>query len=120
MSDHDEWKTEMRSKADELGLSLRAFAKLRRIQGLVFAIQNGSKFGHIALREALADGEDASSLSALSFVVECKWPNNPFYEPIAAFNSERVAEHYRDECRATNSLLEYRMRDLTPTSTQEN
>jgi len=39
---------------------------------------------------------------------------------MAAFNSERVAEHYRNDCRAANSPLEYRMRDLTPASTQEN
>lgn len=30
----------------------------------------------------------------LKYVVGCKWPQNGFYEPIAAFDSEKIAREY--------------------------
>ena len=35
-----------------------------------------------------------SAYYELKFVVECKWPHNHHFEPIAAFNVQRIAEEY--------------------------
>lgn len=43
----------------------------------------------------------------LRFVVECNMGR--FYEPIAAFNVERVANWYMGECAATNPHMAYRV-----------
>lgn len=34
----------------------------------------------------------------LKWIVECKWPNKPFFEQIAAFNDAQVAKDYCDFC----------------------
>lgn len=34
---------------------------------------------------------------ALKWIVQVKWPNKPFYENIAAFDSERIANEYADD-----------------------
>lgn len=46
----------------------------------------------------------------LRWVVMCKWPNNGFYEPIAAFNSKPVADQYARNCGA-NKPLQYRVQE---------
>lgn len=45
----------------------------------------------------------------LKWVVECKWPNKPFYETIAAFNSLPVAREYMRECASGNKWFKYRV-----------
>ena len=42
-----------------------------------------------------------AALLQLPYVVECK-AFAPFYEPIAAFDCQRAAEAYRDECVLAN------------------
>lgn len=44
----------------------------------------------------------------LPYVVECK-SLYPFFEAIAAFDVQGVAEHYAIECRKTNPKYEYRV-----------
>ena len=44
----------------------------------------------------------------LPYVVECK-SFAVFFEEIAAFNVDCVAEYYADECRKTNPHFEYRV-----------
>jgi hypothetical protein len=50
----------------------------------------------------------SSKYYTLRYFVECKWPHNSFYETIAAFDSERVAEAYAAECKKTNLDFVYR------------
>jgi hypothetical protein len=47
----------------------------------------------------------------LETIVECKHPAYAAWEPIAAFNSDRVAIHYAVDCRRANAKhgLEYRV-----------
>ncbi len=51
-------------------------------------------------------------LSALTHVVECRWPHNSHWELIAGFNCERAALAYGGECHMTNLELAYRVRDV--------
>ncbi len=44
----------------------------------------------------------------LKYIVECKWPNKPFYETIAAFDSQMIATNYKRDCIATIKGFEYR------------
>lgn len=59
-----------------------------------------------------------SALRNMTHVVECKWPNRPFWEAIAAYNCEAPAVNYYKTCydAATNSgavrPLQYRVRPL--------
>ena len=53
--------------------------------------------------------ERASKYYTLSYVVECKWPHNPFYEQIAAFNSDVVAKQYCDNCAKANPKFQYQV-----------
>lgn len=43
------------------------------------------------------------------FYVECK-STYPFFEVMAAFNSEVVARRYAEDCHAANPKFEYRVR----------
>lgn len=43
------------------------------------------------------------------FYVECK-STYPFFEVIAAFNSEVVARRYAEDCQRANSKYEYRVK----------
>lgn len=59
-----------------------------------------------------------SALRNMTHVVECRWPNRPFWESIAAFDCSSPAVEYYKACNtaATNSgaakPLEYRVRPL--------
>lgn len=44
----------------------------------------------------------------LPYVVECK-SSYPFWEPIAAFNVDQVAERYAADCKCTNPQFQYRV-----------
>lgn len=48
------------------------------------------------------------SRNPLPYVVECK-SSYPFFEPIAAFNVESVAQSYAAECAAVNPQFVYRV-----------
>ena len=37
-------------------------------------------------------------MRSMSHVVQCKWPEKPFYETIAAFDNERIARDYMNDC----------------------
>jgi len=45
----------------------------------------------------------------LFWQVECQWPNKPFFEPIAAFNSQQVAIEYARDCKRVNPHFTYRL-----------
>lgn len=51
----------------------------------------------------------ASKYFTLKWVVECKPGVQPFFETIAAFNSDRIAKHYADDCSAENRSYAYRV-----------
>lgn len=42
----------------------------------------------------------SSRYHPLQWVVEVQWPGSPTWEPMAAFNHDRVAGRYADECVA--------------------
>jgi hypothetical protein len=41
----------------------------------------------------------SSPYHVLKYVVRCRWPQNTWFEPIAAFNSEGIARDYAQEAR---------------------
>jgi hypothetical protein len=51
-------------------------------------------------------------------VVECKWPHNPYWETIAAFDNEPVASTYAERARraqrGSKTKLAYRVLTRTP------
>ena len=47
----------------------------------------------------------------LPYVIECNMGR--YFEPIAAFNSLRVAQFYAHECSEENPNLDYRVIDMT-------
>lgn len=49
-----------------------------------------------------------SKYDQLPFLVECK-STYPFWETIAAFNSEVVARRYAEDCQQANRSYEYRV-----------
>lgn len=50
----------------------------------------------------------SSTYFHLKYVVECKPGFQAFFEPIVAFNSDRVALHYAADCAKVNAWNEYR------------
>lgn len=55
---------------------------------------------------------------ALKFVVEVQWPSNPFFETIAGFNDQGVAEKYAADCADAHKPIDgkhwvYRVRERT-------
>jgi hypothetical protein len=40
----------------------------------------------------------------LKWAVLCKWASKPYWEPIAAFNSETVAQLYCKDCEEANEF----------------
>lgn len=48
-----------------------------------------------------------SITASMTHVVECKWPQNSFYEPIAAFNCEGAAQQYMKECVVRSNSFKY-------------
>lgn len=52
----------------------------------------------------------SSKYFELRWIVEVRWPENTWFEPIAAFNSESVAQQYASGCRlAATQGFEYRV-----------
>jgi len=51
----------------------------------------------------------SSKYFPLEYIVECKPGRQPFFEVIAAFNADCVANHYANECRVANPGNEYRV-----------
>lgn len=48
----------------------------------------------------------------LPFVVEVNM-NGRFFEPLAAFNVQSIAEAYADDCRKAHKHFEYRVRAIS-------
>jgi hypothetical protein len=54
----------------------------------------------------------AQTLKPMTTVVQCRWPRNPFFETIAAFNDKGVADAYAADCARANPQLTYQTVEL--------
>lgn len=48
----------------------------------------------------------------LPFLIECRDDISHYFEPIAAFNVECVAQKYMNDCKKTNPRYTYRLKTL--------
>ena len=49
----------------------------------------------------------------LKWIVFCMWRTQPYWEPIAAFNCEKAARTYMDECEGANGdYITYKVKEL--------
>lgn len=74
------------------------------------AIDNHTSFCRFRFRAIPARRKEPSSWLGANYpyVVECK-STYPFFETIAAFNVDSVAEAYARDCRETNPQFVYRV-----------
>lgn len=49
----------------------------------------------------------------LKWIVFCMWRTKPYWEPIAAFNCEKAARTYMDECEGANGdYITYKVKEI--------
>ena len=50
-----------------------------------------------------------SAYFGLKWIVQCRWPQNSWFETIAAFDVDNAAQSYANNCAKNNTSLKYRV-----------